>query len=100
MSRSLLRFKHLKANNIADNWPQLKNLIDSHDFPPGFKPSPNVRAWFEDDVEAWLEARAAAEEAKPQLKGAAKQLHEAAPAERSELRRAHIAKGREARGSA
>lgn len=76
MARNLLRFKDLKDRRIVNNWAQLGNLVEKYGFPAGFMPSPNTRAWFEDEVDAWLDAKASTP-ARPQLKGAAKQLHEA-----------------------
>ena len=30
-----LRFRDLKARQIVDSWPQLRNLIEKYDFPRG-----------------------------------------------------------------
>ena len=54
----LLRFKDLQARRIVTNRVTLKNWIDKHDFPSGVKLGPNTRAWSEDEVEAWIQARA------------------------------------------
>jgi hypothetical protein len=73
-----LRFKDLKELGIVNNWPQLGNLVDNEGFPPGRLLSPNVRAWNEDQILAWLESRPVGM-VKP-LRGAAKIRHEAAEA--------------------
>ena len=53
----LIRFRDLQALGIVENWPQLKRLVDKHGFPTGMYLGPNSRAWFEDEVNAWLLAR-------------------------------------------
>lgn len=60
MPRKLIRFRDLKARDIVRNWPTLKRWIDVPNvaFPPGFKMGLQTRAWFEDDIDAWLEERA------------------------------------------
>ena len=55
--RNMLRFPDLKARKIAKGWPQLRDLIETHGFPPGFYLTPQQRCWWEDEVETWLEAR-------------------------------------------
>jgi hypothetical protein len=57
MSKTLLRFKHLKERRIVENWPQLKRLVETQRFPPGRLLGPNTRAWTEDEIAAWLETR-------------------------------------------
>jgi hypothetical protein len=57
MSKILLRFRHLKARRIVENWPQLKRLVEQQDFPPGRLLGPNTRAWTEDEIDDWLDAR-------------------------------------------
>ena len=52
-----VRFPDLKARKIAKGWPQLRDLIETHGFPPGFYLTPQQRCWWEDEVETWLEAR-------------------------------------------
>jgi predicted DNA-binding transcriptional regulator AlpA len=56
-SSTLLRFKHLKDRHIVENWPQLKRLVETQNFPPGRLLGLNSRAWTEAEIEAWLEAR-------------------------------------------
>lgn len=75
-----LRYKHLKADHVVENRPQLRKLIQNYGFPPGFLLSPNVRVWTEEEVKAWIAERKAAG-AKVRLKGVAK-----ANAARSEAR--------------
>ena len=57
MSKTLLRFKHLKQRHIVENWPQLKRWIETQDFPPGRYLGPNSRAWTEDEIDDWLDTR-------------------------------------------
>ncbi len=47
------------AINIDSNMsPTLKRWIENHDFPAGLMLGRNTRAGREDDIEAWLAARA------------------------------------------
>jgi predicted DNA-binding transcriptional regulator AlpA len=55
--RQLIRFRDLQERGIVENWPQLKRLVDNQNFPSGLYLGPNSRAWFEDEVDAWLDAR-------------------------------------------
>jgi predicted DNA-binding transcriptional regulator AlpA len=52
-----VRFHDLRAVGIVSNWPQLYNLIDYYDFPPGVLLSPNIRAWDIEEVQRWLASR-------------------------------------------
>jgi predicted DNA-binding transcriptional regulator AlpA len=52
-----VRFHDLRAVGIVSNWPQLYNLIDEYDFPPGVLLSPNIRAWDIEEVQRWLASR-------------------------------------------
>jgi hypothetical protein len=52
-----LKFKDLKDRGIVTNWPTLLRWIADEGFPAGVKLGPNVRAWREDEVEAWLANR-------------------------------------------
>jgi predicted DNA-binding transcriptional regulator AlpA len=54
---TFVRFHDLRAVGIVSNWPQLYNLIDDYDFPPGVLLSPNVRAWDIEEVQRWLASR-------------------------------------------
>ena len=72
--RTILRFRDLRDRGIIKNWPTLRRAIDNRGFPPGFMLSPRQRCWFEDEVEAWLEARPVAVKLNAPLKGAAKRL--------------------------
>ncbi|TBB46311.1 AlpA family phage regulatory protein [Rhizobium ruizarguesonis] len=60
----LVRFPHLKARGVVNNWPQLSRLIRDHQFPPGMLIGPNTRAWREDEVEDWLARRPTASKLK------------------------------------
>ncbi|WP_202349998.1 helix-turn-helix transcriptional regulator [Mesorhizobium sp. 113-1-2] len=55
--RKLKRFNDLKADKVVGNWPQLKRLVEKHNFPPGRMLGDNTRVWFEDEVDEWLESR-------------------------------------------
>lgn len=55
----LLRFSNLVERGIVNNRTTLHRWIDSNGFPPGIKIGPNSRAWPAEEVEAWIEARAA-----------------------------------------
>ena len=70
----LLRFAGLKERNICGSWPQLKRLIELHNFPPGRVLSPNVRAWTEAEVDEWISTRPSVNSAP--LRGRPKVLHE------------------------
>jgi predicted DNA-binding transcriptional regulator AlpA len=52
-----LRYKDLEAQGIVGSWTQLLRLIDDNGFPQGILLSPNIRAWTEAEVCAWLAAR-------------------------------------------
>ena len=53
----LLRFADLKGNGVVNSWPQLRRLIELHDFPRGRLLSPNVRAWTSAEIDEWLATR-------------------------------------------
>jgi hypothetical protein len=53
----LLRFRDLKARGVVKSWPQLNRMQKLHDFPLGRLMSPNVRAWTEEEIEAYIESR-------------------------------------------
>ena len=78
--RKLLRYNDLQGRGIAKSRAQLENMVKNYGFPAGFMVGPNSRAWFEDDVYAWLEALPSALEAKPPLRGAVRACTEAAKA--------------------
>ncbi|WP_028731633.1 helix-turn-helix transcriptional regulator [Rhizobium leguminosarum] len=61
----LVRFSHLKARRVVNNWPQLRRLIHDQGFPPGMLIGPNTRAWREDEVEDWLDSRPTATKPDP-----------------------------------
>ncbi len=56
-SKKLIRYHQIKQRGIVRNRMTLKRWIDGQGFPPGIKLGPNTRAWYESDVEAWVEAR-------------------------------------------
>ncbi len=78
----LLRFADLKQRGIVNSWPQLKRLQIEQEFPLGKMLSPNIRAWTEDEIEAWYAERPT-ENLMP-LKGAPKARHAARLAAQSE----------------
>jgi predicted DNA-binding transcriptional regulator AlpA len=53
MPVQLLRFADLKKRGVAGSWAQLKRLQQDHDFPLGRMLSPNIRAWTDDEIDAW-----------------------------------------------
>ena len=71
----LLRFRDLKERGIVNSWPQLRRLIDLHEFPRGRLLSPNTRAWTGTELDEWINSRPVASGA---LRGAAKAKHERA----------------------
>ena len=71
---SLLRFSDLQARRIANSWAQLGRMQKKHGFPSGIMLSENVRAWPDDQVDAWLANRPTANTTP--LKGAALRLRE------------------------
>ena len=54
-----LRFSDLVDRGIVTNRVTLGRWIKLHNFPAGILLGPNTRAWPEDSVNAWIEARAA-----------------------------------------
>jgi hypothetical protein len=54
---TFLKFEDLKSRRIVENWQTLHNWIAREGFPPGRKLGPNTRAWTEQEVTAWLDAR-------------------------------------------
>jgi hypothetical protein len=67
----LLRFRDLKARGVVNSWPQLKRLQRLCGFPLGRMLSPNIRAWTEEEVDAWLASRPIEG---PEPRGAAKPM--------------------------
>ncbi len=55
--RQVRRFQDLKAAGIVKNWPHLKRLVEHHGFPPGRKLSDNIRAWFDEEIDPWIDSR-------------------------------------------
>src|SRR5262245_19031051 len=66
MQRVLLRFPDL-ANYEIRNWPTLRRWQAKLGFPEGFMLVQNSRVWYQDEVQAWVTARA---EAPPRRKPA------------------------------
>lgn len=62
-TKKLLRFADLKERGVVTSWPQLRRLVDNHNFPPGYLLSPGCRVWDPDVIEAWLDMRRQASEA-------------------------------------
>ena len=58
-----LRFKDLRDRGIVSNRVTLSRWIKGQGFPRGILLGPNSRAYAEDQVEEWLETRAAEPEA-------------------------------------
>jgi predicted DNA-binding transcriptional regulator AlpA len=50
----LNRFKDLKSKGFADSWAQLKRMIELYGFPPGRMITPNVRAWTDEELDAYV----------------------------------------------
>lgn len=63
MPKQYLRFCDLKALEIVHNRTTLARWIKKYGFPPGVLLGPNSRAWTADEVDTWLDARAAESEA-------------------------------------
>ena len=59
MSRRFHRYPALVKAGIVNNRTTLSRWIKDHGFPTGVVLGPNTRAWPEDEVDAWLEKRAA-----------------------------------------
>ena len=63
MNAKYLRFADLVERQIVGNRTTLGRWIRDYGFPPGILLGPNTRAWPDDQVEAWIEERAAARDA-------------------------------------
>ncbi len=59
MDTTYLRFADLVARQIVNNRTTLSRWIKNYGFPPGVLIGPNTRAWTDDEIEAWQEAKAA-----------------------------------------
>ena len=57
MISQLLRYNDLVEAGIVCNRSTLYRWIKHHGFPQGILLGPNARAWPEDQVEKWLQAR-------------------------------------------
>lgn len=56
--RVVIRYSDLVEMGVVNNRTQVPRIIENEGFPEGFMLSANARAWFRDDVEAWLAKRA------------------------------------------
>ncbi|MCH8188715.1 MAG: AlpA family phage regulatory protein [Proteobacteria bacterium] len=62
MTTKYLRYTDLVERQIVNNRTTLARWIRDNGFPPGVLLGPNTRAWPVDQVDTWLEARAAERE--------------------------------------
>ena len=62
MTTKYLRYADLVERQIVNNRTTLARWIRDNGFPPGVLLGPNTRAWPVDQVDTWLEARAAERE--------------------------------------
>lgn len=62
MTTKYLRYTDLVDRQIVNNRTTLSRWIRDYSFPAGVLLGPNSRAWRSDEVDAWLEARAAERE--------------------------------------
>jgi hypothetical protein len=53
----VLRFSDLKSLGIVNNYPQLKALVETQNFPIGFWLSNNTHCWTEASIQTWIDAR-------------------------------------------
>ena len=53
----LIGFRDLVAMKVINSKRTLSRIIDTEDFPTGFRTTPNWRMWNEEDVTAWIAAR-------------------------------------------
>jgi predicted DNA-binding transcriptional regulator AlpA len=60
-----LRFADLQASGIIASWPMLRRRIERDGFPVGVKVGPNIRAWRESEVDAWIANRPTAKKPAP-----------------------------------
>lgn len=59
MAKKYLRYRDLVERQIVTNRATLARWIKLHGFPAGVKIGPNSRAWTDEEIVAWQEARAA-----------------------------------------
>ena len=62
MTTKYLRYADLVERQIVNNRTTLQRWIQNYGFPFGVLLGPNSRAWPDDQVEAWLDARAQRQE--------------------------------------
>ena len=77
MKKIVVRFNDIKNQGVVKTWGEIQKLIDEQDFPEGFRPTKFTRAWFQEDIDAWLRSRPSASDVKPPLRGWARQRSEA-----------------------
>jgi hypothetical protein len=53
MAKGWLRFCHLQQRNVVKSWAQLDRMQRLYGFPKGRMISPNVRAWTEEEIDAY-----------------------------------------------
>ena len=63
MTTKYLRYADLVERQIVNNRTTLQRWTHNYGFPVGVLLGPNSRAWPENQVDAWLAARAAARQA-------------------------------------
>jgi hypothetical protein len=61
MTETYLSFADLDERGIVHNRTQLANLIKKQGFPPGILLSRRTRRWPWSEIQAWIEARRAAQ---------------------------------------
>lgn len=66
-----LRYPNLVERGIVRNRMTLARWIKRHGFPKPVKLGPQTSAWIADEVDSWLNARAAARETAARVAGAA-----------------------------
>lgn len=73
----LLSFKDLRAQGIVKDYRDLNLKIAERNFPPGRMTGKRSRRWTENEIAEWYQSLPTAIEAKPALRGYARQSAEA-----------------------
>lgn len=81
-----LRFSDLKARGIVRNRTTLSRWIHDCDFPPGVLLGPNTRVWPEDEINRWIESRAAKKDATKEASNSESAIQEKASRDEASLR--------------